>query len=377
MTTRRLPWAALAYRPDADNPYPALTALRERAPVARWDRTGGWAVSSYELAQAALRSADFAKDPPGAQHDGPAIPVSTLKSTLRRERIERLRAEIVDLSDKLAGQCVRRPTYDVLRHLAYPLTTGAICSLLGVPCSDREMVMPWARRLAPLFDGVEPQAQSIQPVIGRFNSYFSALTTSRAAHPKDDAISDLIAAGASIPAVPQAALFLFLAGQETTMNLIGNAALALIRHPEQLDLLRADPAEIPSAVEEVLRWDPPLQRNIRVAQVDTELGGQQIRAGEVLYVLVGATNRDPHQVDHPDDFDVSRSPNPHLTFGYGEYFCYGAALARLEAHLAIAALLRHGCDWDRVNVSYRWRRMANFRGLQELEITGRGRHARP
>jgi cytochrome P450 len=368
--TNPVPRAADAYRPSADDPYPALAALRSRAPVAPWDGEGAWGVTSFSAAQHVLRSGRFAKGPPDSEGAADAVPISVLKQVLRQERVHRLRAELGLMSDALAQECAERQTFDVVCHLAYPLTTGAICSLLEVPARDRPMVMPWARQLAPLFDSPQPaQVAALQSVLLRFQSYFSALAAERRGSPGNDAISDLLIAGVPMYALLQAVLFLFLAGQETTMNLIGNGIYALVRHPDELARLRSDPGLTPSAVEELLRYDPPLQRNVRVAQVDTELGGIHISAGDVVYILVGGANRDPLHFDQPDVLNLSRERNRHLTFGYGPYFCYGAMLARLETSLAIRALLRYIPWLEYAKAESCWRAMVNFRGMESLELS--------
>jgi cytochrome P450 len=164
-------------------------------------------------------------------------------------------------------------------------------------------------------------------------------------------------------------LLLLLAGHETTVNLIGNGMLALLRHPEQLALLRTNPAYLPTAIEELLRYDSPVQLTIRYATVDTNLHGKTMRKGEQVCLLLGAANWDPEQFPDPDKLDITRSPNRHLSFGLGVHFCLGAFLARLEAQIAFETLLHRLANVEIRTDTLAWRETIVLRGLKAFPVS--------
>ena len=262
--------------------------------------------------------------------------------------IESLRGRIEQMVDALLDVAVDRGEMDLIADLAYPLPASVICEMLGVPLQDRDRLREWSADIARSLDAV---IVSDPEVIARANAagvalreYFERLVAERRRAPRADILSGLIAAEEAGDRLSTDELFatvilLFLAGHETTANLIGNGMLALLRHPAELARLRDDPALIESAVEELLRYDSPVQRVSRITTADVVIGDRTIPAGSLAMALLAAANRDPAYFPDPDRLDVARRDNRHLAFGSGIHFCLGAPLARLEGRIVFAALL--------------------------------------
>ena len=240
-----------------------------------------------------------------------------------------------------------------MRDFAEPLPVIVIAELLGLPREDRAAFKRWADELAVLID---PEAllgglEGVQVAFDEMAAYLRGVFAARRAAPRDDLISALVAAEEPGDALNEAEListvFLILgAGHETTTNLLGNSVLALLRHPDERKRLQDDASLMESAVEEFLRFDSPVQATDRMAKEDVWLDGVRVRAGEFAIALIGAANRDPARFPEPDRLDLGRADNVHLAFGQGAHFCLGAPLARLEAQLALSALLRRFPDFD-------------------------------
>ncbi len=221
--------------------------------------------------------------------------------------------------------------------------------MLGVPAEDHETFKEWSRELARSLDPEEflPQAviERRQHAVESFGEYFAGLVEERRAHPRDDLLSALIAAeeaGDKLSGLELLAtcILLLVAGHETTVNLIGNGTLALLRHLDQLALLQDDPSLARSAVEEILRYDPPVQFTGRVALEDIALGDVVIPKGQQAIILLASANRDPDVFADPDRLDITRAENRHLSFGHGIHYCVGAPLARVEAEIALSTLVQ-------------------------------------
>jgi len=228
-----------------------------------------------------------------------------------------------------------------------------IARMLGVPEADWQRFRDWSRVLVGALDPVSIQdGDKLSEYVAAERAiqvYLAEVVERRRREPGDDLISALIAVEERGDALSERELvvmlvLLLVAGHETTVNLIGNGVLALLRNPDQLALLRREPGLLTSAVEELLRWDSPVQLTARVVGEACELGGQALRPGELVMPLLGAANRDPAQFREPDRLDLTREPNPHFSFGRGIHFCLGAPLARLESRLAIGALVRRFPD---------------------------------
>ncbi|WP_018220879.1 cytochrome P450 [Salinispora pacifica] len=253
-------------------------------------------------------------------------------------------------TDDLLTAAAARGSMEVVADLAYPLPLRIICEVLGVPAEDHHLVQHWSARLSealePPIPGLVSTTTSTEAARARagFIAYFQALIADRRRSPRADLVSQLVAVEDASERLDSSdilatCILLINAGHETTVNLIANGVLALLRHPEQLADLRAEPGLAAATVDEVLRYDAPVQITSRVAKHDTRLGAADVRAGDMVVLLLGAANRDPAVYPDPDRFDIRRrSPVPHLAFSAGAHFCLGAGLARLEAQIALSAV---------------------------------------
>jgi cytochrome P450 len=265
--------------------------------------------------------------------------------------VEQLRPRIQQIVDELLDVAAAGGEMDLVRDLAYPLPVTVIAELLGVPAEDRDRLKRWSDELTVVIDPIG-SGRSVESAAGAYaelSAYFEAVFEDRRLRPRDDLVSALVAAeqeGERLRGAELLALCALIlgAGHETTTNLIGNAVLALLRHPGERKRLQDDPSLMESAVEEFLRYDSPVQATDRVASEDCEIGGQRIEAGRFVAVLIGAANRDPARFPEPDRLELGRADNRHLSFGQGVHYCLGAGLARVEAEIAIGSLLRRFPD---------------------------------
>jgi cytochrome P450 len=237
--------------------------------------------------------------------------------------------------------------FDVVEDLAIPLPVGLIAEMLGVEASRRQDFKRWSDTVIDVSTGpgrADPfQSRTATPVI-ELLSYLRRIALERRRHPADDLVSAIVAEqegeqALSIREVVQFVMLLLVAGNETTTNLVGNAVTALLDHPGELEKLVADPALVPAAIEEVLRYDAPVQVLFRTATQDVEIAGTRIPKAAYVAPLLGSANRDERRFPDPDRFDVTRHSQGHLAFGFGAHFCLGASLARLEARVALEALV--------------------------------------
>jgi cytochrome P450 len=246
--------------------------------------------------------------------------------------------------------------------------------MLGIPAADREVFKRWSDHLVGFLD---PQASPGPEILRRtaqeLFSYIDRVAGERRRRPADDLLSALVLAEEAGDRLSQQELYgtvalLLAAGNETTTNLIGNGVLALLRHPEQLERLREEPELAASAVEELVRWDSPVQFTMRIPTEDLEFRGRQLRRGQAVVAVLASANRDPEVFAEPERLDVARGDNRHLSFGHGVHFCLGAQLARLEGRVAIGGLLRRFPDLRLAGARPRWRRLTFLRGLESLPL---------
>lgn len=288
--------------------------------------------------------------------------------------IELLRPRIVELTEELLAPLRDAGRFDVINDFAFPLPVTVICELLGVSASDRELFRSLTRDMAAVID-LDATPEEFGRAAGAaltFTAYLVPLFEQRRREPEADLISALVAAENAGDRLDAAELVttvivLLVAGHETTMNLIGNGLLALLRHPDQLDRLRARPDLMASAVEELLRYDSPVRRVVRIALDDTVVDGQHVRAGEQVIAMLDTANHDPTVFAAPDTLDITRDARGHLAFASGAHYCVGAALARAEAQIALAALIALP-DLELAVDEPQWRALETLHALEALPI---------
>ncbi|MEU5164439.1 cytochrome P450 [Streptomyces sp. NPDC020875] len=358
------------------DPYPAYERLRADGRVHWFEPTGQWLVPHYADVSALLRDRrlgrtylhrftheEFGRTPPPAAHE----PFHTLNdhgildleapdhTRIRRlvtkaftprtvaalePTVRRLAAELVAGLKKAGGG-------DLLADIAEPLPVAVIAEMLGVPESDRPLLRPWSADICGMFE-LNPSEETARRAVTasvEFSAYLRGLIAERRTDPGDDLISALIAAydegdRLSEQEMISTCVLLLNAGHEATVNTTANGWWTLFRHPEQLAALRADHSLLPTAVEELMRYDTPLQMFERWVLDDIEIGGTVVPRGAELALLFGSANRDPARFPAPDTLDLARTDNPHITFGAGIHFCLGAPLARLELAASFGELLR-------------------------------------
>jgi pimeloyl-[acyl-carrier protein] synthase len=293
--------------------------------------------------------------------------------------VNAMESRIRTLVDELLAAVQPQGHMDVIADLAYPLPVIVIAEMLGIPAEDRRKFKQWSDEMSTLLSGDPaslPEEVLLQALKAREElvDYFRDVADRRRHEPGNDLLSALLQAEEEGGRLTEDELYstvvlLLAAGNETTTNLIGNGLFALLRHEDQHRRVWDDPTLIPQAVEEMLRYDGPVQLTTRQATVDLEIHGTNIHKGEWLYLVIGAATRDPEQFPEPDKFDVTRADNKHIAFGAGAHFCLGAPLARLEAQITLRAL-RQRCPNLRLGAENpEYRNNFNLRGLQSLPVT--------
>ena len=294
-------------------------------------------------------------------------------------RVEALRPEIEKLVDGLLDGVVDRGELDVISDVAFPLPVIVIAQLMGIPLEDGDQLKAWSKALARTIDPVVSEDVAQQAMFSglSFINYLNELIEQRRKDPGPDLLSALITAqdergGLTHQELVVNTILLFIAGHETTQNLIGNGMLALMRNPDQRRRLTEEPDLIKGAVEEMLRYDGPVQLTARHLLNDTEVSGRRIGKGQTAILLLAAANRDPDQWEEPDRFLITRpDANRHIGFGNGIHFCLGAPLARVEAQAAVAAILRRLDDLELVEDSPPYTDNFTLRGLARLPLSFR------
>ncbi|MFD4974529.1 cytochrome P450 [Streptomyces sp. NPDC058424] len=293
-------------------------------------------------------------------------------------RIDAMRGEITRITEELIETLRSRTRVDVVDDFAYPLPVTVICRLLGVPREDEPVFREWSAAIIesvdirPGEDSGERQRAGIQ-ARAQMGSYLVDLAEQRRGRPSDDMLSAFVndpdpSGALTREELSATAVLLLVAGHETTVNLITNGVLTLLRHPDQLERLRREPGLLPGAVEELLRYEPPVHMLQRVPLTHIEVAGQTIPKGVPVVLVLASGNRDPRRFREPDRFDPAREDNQHLGFGSGIHICYGAPLARIEAQIALGALLPHLSTATLVEDPPPYRQSAVLRGPRHLPI---------
>ncbi|AUG77791.1 cytochrome P450 [Kitasatospora sp. MMS16-BH015] len=385
-------------------PYQAYAALRERAPVVRYEPTGQWLVPRYAEVNALLRDrrlgrsythrfshAEFGRPEPDPAHE----PFHTLNdhglldlegpdhTRIRRlvtkvftpRTVEALRPTVAALAGELVDGLLAAGGGDLIAEVAEPLPVAVIAELLGVPAADRGLLRPWSSAITGMFE-LDPTPETARRAVAastEFSDYLRGLIRLRRTDPGADLLSELVQAHDEGEALTEQELIstcvlLLNAGHEATVNTTGNGWWALFRHPGELARLRgAVDGLLPTAVEELMRWDTPLQLFERWVLDEIEIGGVTIPRGAEVALLFGSANRDPARFTDPDRLDLARADNPHISFGAGAHFCLGAPLARLELTESFGALLRRAPGLRLVREPS-WQPGYVIRGLRELVV---------
>ena len=380
------------------DPYPTYDALRERAPVHHDPVFNRWLLTRHDDVEALLGNRDLCVDPRKAA-DGafeqmflnllgdrePSMlfldaPDHTrlrglVSKAFTPRAIERMEPRIQEIVDGLLDAVAERDRFDLIAEFAGPLPTIVIAEMLGVDPADRDEFKRWSDEGVRLFDPTlsPEERQRVMESQGTLDEYFRRTLADRRAHPRDDLISSLIAADdegdrLSDDEIVTMCGLLLAAGNVTTTDLIGNGVIALLRYPGELEKLRADPSLIKNAVEEMLRFDSPVQQTGRTPMSEIEFGGRTIPAKQSITPQLGGANHDPSAYPEPHRFDITREDVHHQSFGGGAHFCLGAPLARLEAQIGIGTLVRRFPNLRLSGEPLEYRRIPSFRGVVRLDV---------
>jgi cytochrome P450 len=286
---------------------------------------------------------------------------------------QRFRRMVQDIITFLIQDVEEKRQMDVIQDFAAPLPILVIAEWLGFPKEDREFLRQSSRGVLSVDEAAADRNERTAKALLILKEYINAFIDERVAHPQDDLLS-LMAEGEqegtmSRDEVIGNLILLLIAGHQTTINLIGNGALALMRHPDQWEQLARDPSLIVKATEEILRYDGPVKRAPRIAAEDFELGGKTIRKSERILIVLSSANRDPRQFTDPDTLDITRYPNPHVAFGGGIHHCLGANLARLEGQEGIKALVQHFPPFRLETETLEYQPLLNLRALTGLPVS--------
>jgi cytochrome P450 PksS len=370
------------------DPHTFYAHLRSTEPIFYVEGLNTWMVTNYEDALFVLRDPRFTKDnrkiaQPGERQDDMNIRMmlmvdppdhtrlrSLVSKAFTPRMIEQLRPRVQQITDELLEAVQEQRKMDFITDFAYPLPITVISELLGIPAADRKLFRTWTQAIINMQE--EEHAASIEAFI----SYIKALTDEKRVNPGNDLISNLVQVEENGDQLSENELIsmiflLIVAGHETTVNLLGNGTLALLQHPDQLELLQRDPSLIPAAVEELLRYTSPVSlSDERWASEDIMLHGKLIRKGQMVTAALISANADPQRFSTGDTLDITRRDNQHLAFGKGIHYCLGAPLARMEGQIAFSTLLQRmpnlhlTVDPEQLT----WNRNPMLRGLTRLPV---------
>jgi pimeloyl-[acyl-carrier protein] synthase len=382
------------------NPYPLYHRLRNEDPV-HWDPfLHAWVVTRYtDVVTVLLKfSADRTPTPKKLSEMGLSAlnpiaqvmvrqmlfldpPAHTRLRSLAAQaftprRVETLRSHICDITNSLLDAVQDTGRMDVIADLAEPLPCIVTAELLGVPVEDHRQLKVWSQDFAEMLGNFQhnpDRALTILRSVEEMTAYFRSAMSEQRLRPRGGLVSSLMNAEIqgdrlSDEEVIANCIITMVGGQETTTNLIGNGVLTLLRNPEELQRLRKDDSLLPSAVEELLRYESPSQHTARLASEDTILGGKPIAKGQAVIAVMAAANRDPERFTDPDHLNVTRKDNHHVAFGWAAHFCFGAPLARIEGQIVFESLLRRMPDLALGATPLTWRNNLGLRGLVALPV---------
>jgi cytochrome P450 len=382
------------------NPYPLYHRLRAEAPV-HWDPfLHAWVVTRYPDVLTVLHRFSAHRTPTpeqlktmGLENFTPVAQVM-VKQMLFMDapahtrlrglasyaftpgRVAFLRTYIQEVMDQLLSQVQASGRMDVIADIAAPLPAIVTAKMLGVPAEDHVQLKDWSADFAQMLGNFQHNPDHIPAALKAvegMTEYFQDAVRNTREHPREGLIHSFLTAEVdgdrfTEEEIVANVIVTMVGGQETTTNLIGNGIVSLLRNPEQLAKLRAHPALVPSAVEELLRYESPSQQTARLAPNDVELGGKLIRKRQAVIAVMAAANRDPERFPEPDRLDIERQDNRHLAFGYAAHFCFGAPLARIEGQVAIEALTSRLPDLRLEPAPLVWRENLGLRGLKALPV---------
>ena len=387
-----------------EDPYRFYAVLRSEQPVYWSEAVGAWLLTRYEDVAAGLRDQRLGSGarmrayvrqlPQDEQEQFKPISdhISTwvgftdppdhtrlralVDKVFTARMIAGLRPRIQEITDELLEAPLREGRMDAVADLAFQLPVIVICEMLGMPAGSRGKFKRWSNDIVEFMGAGRARADladHAQTSMYAMKEFLGEVFEQRRLDPEEDLISSLVAAEREEDRLTQDELFgtcvqLLVAGHETTMGLISNGLLALLRNPDQMRLLRSDRGLIITAIEEFLRYDGPIQHQTRVAKHDLELDGQHVLEGQRVLLMLGAANRDPARFDDPDTLDIRRKPRGHVAFGSGAHFCLGAPLARIEAQIAINTVLQKMPGLQIVGGPVTWRRDTSMRNPVSLPV---------
>jgi pimeloyl-[acyl-carrier protein] synthase len=381
------------------NPYLIYHQLQAEDPV-HLSSMGAWVITGYADVAKALRDPRLSSKPSeissySQRQEGNSLVASFISDILffrdppdhtRLRRligkvfntriVEEMRPRIQQIVNELINRIEEKDDLDIIADFAKPLPVTVISHILGIPPEDRYKLKQWSHWLGYIFDPMKASnvSQQLTQSIVEFREYLTQLIAKRRQKPEQDLITALIQARDEHDKLSEEELLvtcmlLFASGEETTVNLIGNGVISLLRHPDQLAKLRQNPSLIQSAVEEFLRYESPLQISGRTAIEDIEIGGKLIKKGPPVFLILGAANRDPAQFHNPDQLDITRTNNDHFAFGDGIHYCMGSALARTQGQIAISALVQKLPNLQLQTNNLEWRENVFLRGLKTLPVS--------
>lgn len=386
------------------NPYPLYHKLRSEDPVHWDDSLGGWMVLRYDdVTNAVLDPTRLGSDRTTAylqkipeelrDHFQPFVETRSnmilftdppkhtrLRNMVNRaftpRVVERLKPSIQQVTNSLIDKAVEAGKMDIIRDLAYALPITIVGTLIGIPPEDADLLRRWSNDFNRAIGGVVlPElVETAQNGILEMRDYFSGIVKERRKNPKNDLISSLVDVGETNSnrlneqELVATCLMLTFAGHETTTNLIGNGLHALLNNPDQMARLRNNPSLINNAVEELLRYDAPVQLTVREAKEDLQIGNKDIKKDQRVVLMWGSANRDPERFQNPDQLDITRERNQHYSFGHGIHYCLGAPLARAEGQIAINTLLQKLPDMQITSDKLEWQENFSFHGLKSLPV---------